>query len=132
MRDQREIASNMQAWWVYRETEYGKQWGIVLSTTYPVNSVFFDVRLTVLNKGRSRGKNRDIPPGQYFIPSVFKESKYSTGQPVLDKPKLISAEEIEKYQPLLHAANYVVKQIEFRDQLGQQWLWTLKEGLTSL
>ncbi|WP_042379058.1 hypothetical protein [Corynebacterium resistens] len=133
LRDQREIASNMQAWWVYRETEYGKQWGIVLSTTGPVNSVFFDVRLTVLNKGEEqREKIAMVPPGQYFIPSVFKESKYSTGQPVLDKPKLISAEEIEKYQPLLHAANYVVKQIEFRDQLGQQWLWTLKEGLTSL
>lgn len=130
-RDQREIASNMQAWWVYRETEVGKEWGILISTTGAVNSVFFDVRLTVRNMGKVQTtKVAMLPPGRYFIPSVFDDSSNFSAQPRLDDPKSISIEDFENYQPLLKAAKYAVERIEFRDQLGQQWHWSLREGLT--
>lgn len=125
MRDQREIASNLQAWWVCTEQEDAKKWGILISTTGANNSVFYEVVLHVLVGGQEITRNiAMLPPGKYFVESV-RSSNY-----FLSNPQPISS--LDRYQPLLQAERYAVEAIEFKDQIGQKWRWSRDVGLQAI
>lgn len=133
LRDQREVASNMQAWWVCNKTAEGKQWGIFLSTSGTVNSVFFEVELTVLDKGTTLTKTiAMLPPGQYFVKSEIESESNRKEHVWLRNPRPLESGEMENCKPLLQAEKYAVEKIQFRDQLGQKWLWSRQVGLTSV
>lgn len=122
LRDQREIASNLQAWWVFTEWKNSRKWGILLSTTGVNNPVFYDVTLYVLADGQIVTKKiAMLPPGKYFVESVKNSNIF------LKDPQLIGS--MDNYQPLLQAERYAVESIEFRDQIGQKWRWSRDVGL---
>ncbi|WP_291314682.1 hypothetical protein [Corynebacterium sp. UBA2622] len=124
-RDQRGIASNMQAWWVKEDTSAKGRWGILVSTTGAINSVFFEVVLHVkANEKPLSIQVATLPPGQYFIESVWGAEglKFISPRPVSSS---------ESFLPLLHAESHTVEEISFRDQLGKQWTWKRGTGLMS-
>lgn len=121
-RDQRSIASNMQAWWVTDDSGTKRRWGVLISTFGPINSVFFDVELEVKsNHQHQETYIATLPPGQYFIESI-REVSGNWGRPELVKDPSC-------FTPLLHAASHTVERISFQDQIGERWTWTRGTGL---
>ena len=119
-RDQRSIASNMQAWWAKDEKQ--SRWGIMVSTTGPVNSVFFDVTVSVSIKGSAEEFHvATLPPGLYFIHSV-RDNYGNWGE-------LELVTDASSFNPLLHATSHKVENITFQDQIGERWTWARGTGL---
>lgn len=125
MRDQRSIASNMQAWWVTENEGPNQRWGVLVSTTGPINSIFFDISIRVcIKETRETFRIATLPPGQYFISST--RDKYGNW----GKIELVNTP--SKFSPLPHAASHKVEEISFQDQIGERWVWTLGKGLGSV
>lgn len=127
MRDQRRIASNMQAWWVKETKEDSARWGIILSNTGADNAVFYNVDIRIVSNSTPLRVNiATLPPGQYFLESC----RTNSGSPTISYPE--SIRELRGYQPLLKAKTHAVQAMEFTDQVGQRWQWTRKTGLAAV
>ena len=125
MRDQRRIASNMQAWWV-RELNGAGRWGVILSNTGPDNSVFHNVCLKLTsNSIPLQHEVKILPPGTYFLES----SRGKNGKPSLNYPESVS--DLWDFQPLLNSRKHAIEEITFVDQVGQGWRWVRGNGLAA-
>lgn len=124
IRDQRRIASNLQAWWVTNNDNKPSNWGVVLSNTGSDSSVFHDICMKFTsNSTPSEHKIKTLPPGTYFLESTFK----SNGSPELKFPQLV--DNSQDFQPLLNSEKHAIEELSFQDQVGQKWTWTSKSGL---
>lgn len=123
MRDQRRLASNLQAWWV----TYGNdEWGVILSNTGTDASVFHDICVKFISNGtQSKHTIRTLPPGTYLLESIFDHNR----SPVLDFPKVV--DNLRDFQPLLNSGKHTIKELSFQDQVGQKWTWTREAGLSA-
>ncbi|MEL6051291.1 hypothetical protein [Corynebacterium rouxii] len=125
IRDQRRIASNLQAWWVTNNDNKQSNWGVVLSNTGSDSSVFHDICVKfTCNSTTSKHKVTTLPPGTYFLESTFK----SNGSPELGFPQLV--DNLRDFQPLLNSKKHAIEELSFQDQVGQKWTWTSKSGLS--
>lgn len=125
-RDQRRIASNMQAWWVKENNGAHVRWGVVLSNTGPDNSVFHNICLKLTsNSIPLEHEVKILPPGTYFLES----SRGPSGEPSLNYPQSII--DLRHFQPLLNSRKHAIEEISFVDQVGQEWRWIRGKGLSA-
>lgn len=131
MRDQRRMASNLQAWWVKKAEEVtnnkGSRWGIVLSNAGPEPSVFHDICLKLTcNSSSLHSAVRMLPPGTYFLESGLD----SRNVPSLKFPQ--SVDNLQDFEPIINSKKHTVDEITYMDQVGQKWRWTREDGLTAI
>lgn len=131
LRDQRRMASNLQAWWVKKASEdtNAKEpgWGIILSNAGPEPSVFHDICLKLTcNSNSLHTAVKMLPPGTYFLESFFDTRRV----PSIKFPQ--SVDNLQDFEPIINSKKHTVDEITYMDQVGQKWRWTREDGLTAI
>ena len=131
MRDQRRMASKLQAWWVRKTNDDTNdkepRWGIVLSNAGPEPSVFHDICLKLTSNSNSlHTAVKMLPPGTYFLESCLDAHR----GPSIKFPQ--SVNDLRDFEPVINSTKHIVEEITYMDQVGQEWRWTREDGLTAI
>lgn len=121
LRERRELAGQLQVWWVtYRETPNSQEeWGFMVENKGLNTCVYRNVEIVHMANGHSNVTPIEvIPPGTYFVQNIMACRRVL--QVVVDPTK---------YSPVSISKSHIIKSLQYTDALGTRWCWTPESGL---
>ena len=108
------------AWWAKRESFGQETWGVVISNKGTSAGMHHEVVVYTESRWDKYPLHLDVlPPGQYFVESIA-DRKWGLPE---------SLDSADTYAPIIRSGTHSIKQILFKDSLGDPWCWDPVTGI---
>lgn len=121
LRERRELAGQLQVWWVANQRAWGGEYlttSLIIRNEGKSPCIFRNVSIGYSAKDTDTLGIAEIPPGIYMC--RYLDDSFD---------QLTALNHEETFDPLPESAGFSVNSLEYFDALGDHWIWTPDNGL---